>query len=128
SSPFVDAGPDATICANVPFPLNGIVGGGSVTGQWGGSGFGTFQNGLTSLVNTYIPNPLDTVISPIQIILTSTGPCPVRRDTLILTVEAAPIVNASADQTVCGNNAAVSLNGSVNGGASGGLWTSGGTG
>lgn len=128
SSPFVFAGADATICANVPFSLNGIVGGGSVTGQWGGSGFGTFQNGLNALVNTYIPSALDTVISPIQLILTSTGPCPVRRDTLILTVQAAPLVNASADQTVCGNNAAVNLNGSVGGGASTGIWSTSGSG
>ena len=128
SSPFVNAGLDDTICANVPFPLNGIVGGGSVTGTWGGSGFGTYQNGLTALNNTYIASPLDTVISPIQIILTSTGPCPVRRDTLMLTVEAAPIVNASANQSVCGNNAAVSLNGNVSGGATTGIWTSSGTG
>ncbi|MBX7094621.1 MAG: gliding motility-associated C-terminal domain-containing protein [Flavobacteriales bacterium] len=123
SYPFVDAGADASVCANVPFSLNGIVGGGSVTGTWSSTGFGSFQNGLTSLTNNYLPNGLDTVVSPIKLILSSTGPCPVQRDTLILTVEPAPIVNASADQTVCGNNAIVNLNGGVTGGATTGIWS-----
>ncbi|HRJ38315.1 MAG TPA: PKD domain-containing protein [Flavobacteriales bacterium] len=128
SYPFVEAGTSTTVCANVPLNLNGIVGGGSVTGTWSSTGFGSFQNGLTNLSNTYIPSPLDTVISPIRIILSSTGPCPVQRDTLTLIVEPAPIVSASADQTVCSNNAQVQLNGSVTGGATTGIWSTIGTG
>lgn len=128
SYPFVDAGIDDTICANVPFPINGVVGGGSVTGSWGGTGYGSFQSGTTALTNNYIPSPLDTLVSPIQLILTSTGPCPVKRDTLTLTVLPAPIVNASADQTVCANNANVSLEGTVSGGASTGIWSTLGSG
>lgn len=128
SYPFVSAGADDTVCANVPFVLNGIVGGGSVTGTWSGTGFGSFQNPLTDLSNIYNPSGLDTVVSPIKLILSSTGPCPVQRDTLTLHVEAAPIVNASADQTVCGNNSQVNLNGSVSGGASTGIWSTLGTG
>lgn len=128
SYPFVDAGIDDTICANTSLSLNGIVGGGSVTGSWGGTGYGTFASGSTGLVNTYIPSPLDSLVSPISLILTSTGPCPVKRDTLILYVNPAPIVNASADQTVCGNNATVDLNGSISGGASTGIWSTLGSG
>lgn len=128
SYPFVSAGNDATVCANVPHPISGIVGGGSVTGTWSGSGFGSFQNGNTALNNNYLPSPLDTLISPIQLILSSTGPCPVQRDTIYLTVTPSPLVNASADQTVCANNAEVELNGSVTGGATTGIWSSLGTG
>lgn len=128
SYPFVDAGADDTVCANAPFALNGIVGGGSVTGFWGGTGFGVFQNGSTALINNYLPNGLDTLVSPIKIILSSSGPCPVQRDTLILHVTPAPIVSASADQTVCGNNAAVMLNGNVSGGATTGIWSTLGSG
>ncbi|MBI3136859.1 MAG: gliding motility-associated C-terminal domain-containing protein [Bacteroidetes bacterium] len=129
SYPFVDAGlEEDTVCANVPYPLTGIVGGGSVTGSWGGSGYGTFSNGLTALTNTYIPSGLDTIISPVTIILSSTGPCPVMKDTLILHVDPAPIVNASADQTVCANNADVSLDGAVFGGSTTGIWSTLGTG
>lgn len=129
SYPFVDAGlEEDTVCANVSYPLTGVVGGGSVTGSWGGSGYGSFDNGLTALINTYIPSGLDTIISPLTIILSSTGPCPVMKDTLILHVEPAPIVNASADQTVCANNADVQLDGAVFGGSTTGFWTSLGSG
>ncbi|HYG49346.1 MAG TPA: PKD domain-containing protein, partial [Flavobacteriales bacterium] len=128
SYPFVDAGPDDTICANTSLALNGIVGGGSVTGSWGGTGYGSFSSGSTALINTYVPSPLDSLVSPIELILSSTGPCPVQRDTLVLWVEPAPIVSASADQTVCANNATVLLNGSVTGGASTGVWTTLGSG
>lgn len=128
SYPYVDAGADDTVCANVSFPVNGIVGGGSVTGYWSGTGFGSFQNTSTDLSNTYIPSGLDTIISPIELILTSSGPCPIQRDTLLLYVDPAPIVNASADQSVCANNSNVQLSGSISGGAHTGVWTSTGTG
>lgn len=128
SYPFVDAGANDTVCANISLPLNGVVGGGSVTGTWSGTGYGSFQSGSTALVNTYIPSPLDTLVSPIKLILSSTGPCPVQKDTLLLYVNPAPIVNASADQTVCANNANVNLNGSVSGGSSTGIWSTLGSG
>lgn len=129
SYPFVDAGVEEdTVCANVPYPLTGIVGGGSVTGTWGGSGYGTFSSGLTALDNIYVASNLDTIISPVTIILSSTGPCPVMKDTLILHVDPAPIVNASADQTVCANNADVVLDGAVFGGSTTGVWSTLGSG
>ena len=105
------------------FDVSGIIRGGSVTGFWGSTGFGDWDKGLDTLVNTYYPSDLDTIISPIYLILTTTGPCPVLKDTIVLTVTPAPIVSASADQTVCSNNANVNLNGTVEGGASTGVWT-----
>jgi gliding motility-associated-like protein len=128
SYPFVDAGLDATVCQNVPFSLNGIVGGGDVTGLWSGTGFGSFGSAFDQLTNTYNPSVIDTIISPINLILTSTGPCPEQKDTLVLTVTPSPIVNAGADQIVCGNNATVSLSGSVSGGTTTGEWSTLGSG
>ncbi len=128
SYPFVNAGSDGVVCANKTLSLTGLVGGGSITGSWSTTGFGTFQNGNTGLLNTYIPSDLDTAISPVQIILTSTGPCPVKRDTLILDVSPRPIVSASADQLVCANNGVVTLNGSVQGSSATGIWAANGTG
>lgn len=122
SYPTITAGTDATVCANGSINLNGFVSGGDVTATWGSNGYGSFENALTQLDNVYYPANLDTLISPIQLILTSTGSCPTVKDTLNLTVTAAPIVNASADQSVCANNAVVTLNGSVSGGSSTGLW------
>ena len=124
SYPTIDAGLDASVCANMQFPITGIIGGGDVTANWSGTGFGTFAQSTNTLVNTYIPSDLDSIISPIELILTSTGPCPQIKDTLVLTVTPAPIVNAGPNQTVCGNNANVTLNGTVSGGASTGTWSS----
>lgn len=128
SYPFVTVGNDTSICANRTLPLAGIVGGGDITGTWSTSGFGGFASASTLLTNEYLPSQLDTLISPIQLILTSSGSCPVRKDTIILTVTPAPIVSASADQTVCENNATVQLAGSVSGGATTGTWSTLGTG
>lgn len=132
SYPMVAAGPDATICSNTSLSLNGVVGGGNVTGVWStNNGFGTFSSPTTSLNNVYVPSLLDiaTVSKPyINLILTSTGPCTSRIDTLRLVVLQEPLVNASVDQIKCGNNATVSLNGSISGITSTGQWSTLGSG
>lgn len=123
SYPFIDAGLDASVCANIPFNINGLIGGGDVTANWSHTGFGSFSSPSSTLNNTYQASNLDTIISPIEIILTSTGPCPEIKDTLILTVTPAPIVNANVDQVVCANNANIQLAGTVSGGANTGVWS-----
>lgn len=128
SAPFVNAGLTDTVCANVDFPINGIVGGGSVTGTWSGTGYGSFASPTSQLSNVYIPSTLDVFISPVKLILSSNGGCPTKKDTLLLYVNPQPMVNASADQTVCANNANAVMNGTVSGGASSGIWSTSGTG
>lgn len=126
---FADAGANDTVCANVNYTLYSNVGGGAITGSWSSNGYGTFQNGLNSVPNTYIPSPLDTLVSPIRLILSTTGYCPVARDTMFLVVTAAPIVNANVNQSVCSNNTNIDLNGLISGGATSGVWsTTNGTG
>ncbi|MCJ8290688.1 MAG: gliding motility-associated C-terminal domain-containing protein [Crocinitomicaceae bacterium] len=128
SYPFTTVGNDTTICANRTLPLDGLIGGGDITGDWSTSGFGSYALPSSTLANEYLPSPLDTLISPIQLILTSTGACPVRKDTIILTVTPAPIVTASADQTLCENNSTLQLAGGVSGGATTGTWSTLGSG
>ena len=128
SDPFVEAGMTDTVCANVDFPVNGIVGGGSITGNWTGTGYGGFSGPSNQLTNVYVPSTLDVFVSPVKLILTSTGECPSNKDTLFLYVNPQPMVNASADQTVCANNAAAVMNGSISGGANSGVWSTSGTG
>lgn len=123
-----NAGLNDSVCANVDYTLYGSVGGGAITGSWSSNGFGTFQNGLNSVPNVYIPSPLDTLISPIRLILSTTGFCPTARDTMFLTVTPEPIVNANVDQTLCSNNATIDLNGLISGGATSGYWSTNGTG
>ena len=128
SYPFASVGNDTTICANRTLPVNGLVGGGDITGTWSTSGFGSYAFSANTLTNEYLPSPLDTLISPIRLILSSTGSCPNRKDTIELIVSPAPIVTASANQTVCENNSEVQLAGGVSGGASTGTWTTLGSG
>jgi len=125
TSAFVMANilPTATICSNTSFTLNGAVGGGPITGIWSYNGFGTLSGPTNQLLNNvYTPNPIDTNIKPVKIVLTSTGICPNKTDTLKLTVKQAPIVNAGIDQTICSNNATVQLNGLVLGPTLQGAW------
>ena len=128
SYPFVDAGNTDTVCANTVLNLSGIVGGGDVTGLWSSDGFGSFLFGNDTLSNQYIVNVLDTAISPVNIILSTTGKCTPLKDTLELYITHSPFVNANANQTVCANNAAVQLNGDIFGGATSGIWTTSGSG
>jgi gliding motility-associated-like protein len=126
SYPFAIAGPlSATTCANSTFTLNGVVGGGNITGAWTTTGFGSFAGGTVALTNTYVPSNLDTNI---VISLTSTGQCPSSVGSISLHVNPAPIVNASFDQVLCGNNATVSLNGNVVSATNTGSWSTTGTG
>jgi hypothetical protein len=128
SYPSINAGNDFTICANGNILLNAQIGGGNIAGVWSTNGFGTFNGGFSALSNTYTPSQLDTTVKPVRLFLTTNGPCPQLKDTLLLTVKPSPLVNASIDQIVCANNNSVILNGSVSGGASTGIWTSTGSG
>jgi gliding motility-associated-like protein len=112
--PTATAGPDLVACANNAVGLGGAISGGSGTGIWTTpNGAGTFAPSNTSLGAVYIPVNADTLASPIMIILTSTGNggCLASADTLLITVNPGPEVNAGPDQTVCANNATVGLSG-----------------
>ena len=128
STPHINAGNNATVCANNTVALTGDIGGGDNTGFWSTNGFGSFSQTNDNLINNYIVSPIDTAISPINIILTSTGKCATIKDTIQLTITPSPSVNASADQTVCGNNSAIQLNGLISGATTTGTWSSTGMG
>ncbi len=130
SQPTALAGPDDTVCANNLVQLNGIILQGSGTGIWTTNGTGTFVPNATTLITTYVFSAADTTLSSLMFILTSTnnGNCFADADTMIVTITPAPVVNAGPDQTVCANNAIVTLNGSVTGMTTSGQWSSSGTG
>ncbi len=54
--------------------------------------------------------------------------CNAVRDTFELVITDAPVVQAGGSEIVCANNADISLNGVIGGGASKGKWTTLGTG
>ena len=125
-----NAGSNQTVCANnAVVTLNGLVSGGSVTGNWTTSGTGTFSPSSTTLNATYTPSNADTTSGSVTLTLTSTnnGACVASVSTITITITDAPIANAGIDQAVCINNADVILNGTVSI-ASGGIWSTSGDG
>jgi gliding motility-associated-like protein len=126
--PTVNAGIDMTVCANNDsVALSGTSSTGN--GSWTSSGTGTFVPNANTINATYVPSNADTAAGSVTLTFTSTnnGGCIAVSDQLVITITDAPTANAGPDQTVCGNNSAVSLNGGV-GVASGGTWSSSGTG
>ncbi|MBI4929429.1 MAG: PKD domain-containing protein, partial [Bacteroidetes bacterium] len=126
-APVVNAGPDIILCfSNLVATLNGTSSTGS--GTWSTpNGSGTFGN-ASSLVTTYTATPADTTADSVIIVLTSAGNglCNPVTDTMIITFDNFPSVNAGSDVTVCANADTVFLNGSSTTGS--GVWTTSGTG
>jgi hypothetical protein len=124
-SPVVNAGVDQSVCAN----NSAVTLTGSVTiasgGTWTG-GLGTFVPNNNTLGAVYTPSASEVAAGSVTLTLTSTGngTCTAVTDLMTITIGPAPIVNAGANQSVCANNAQVSLAGSVIN-AGGGTWTGG---
>lgn len=132
-SPKVDAGNNIIICANNDTVfLSGSVFSGANTGIWTTNGNGTFIPNATTFNAKYKPSSSDLALGQLQFVLNSTGntagTCTIVRDTLLVTINPQPIINAGVNQTVCANNASVLLNGIITQGASTGIWSSTGTG
>lgn len=130
-APVVNAGNSQTICVtNLSVSLSGSVSGPTNTGIWSTSGSGTFSPANTNLSATYLCSAADSAAGSVILTLTSTGngACNPVTDTMMINILPAGTSAAGSDVTVCGNNAAVSLNGIVSGGATTGTWGSTGTG
>jgi gliding motility-associated-like protein len=122
------AGNDTTICASNTLQLNGIVTGGSGTGQWSTTGSGAFVPNATTLNAVYIPSNADTAAKSVKLILTTTLSCAPMSDTMVVTFTPAPAVNAGAPIFICTGTTTANLNGSVTGGTSTGQWSTLGSG
>lgn len=122
--PTVSAGPARSACSNNPTAtFNGSFTG--ATGvQWTTAGDGTFGSS-TSATSTYTAGPNDVAAGTVTLTLTTTGngKCNPVKSTTTMTFTPTPVVTAGT-YSVCSNNAAVSLNGSVTI-ATGGKWVGG---
>ncbi|MDQ3110906.1 MAG: gliding motility-associated C-terminal domain-containing protein [Bacteroidota bacterium] len=131
TAPVVNAGADETTCVNnLNIALSGSVSGPTNTGAWTTSGTGTFVPNNTNLNATYQASSADSAAGGVTITLTSTGngACTAATDQLSIFILPAGTSNAGNNVTVCGNNASVTLNGIVGGGATGGTWGTTGSG
>ena len=115
----VDAGPDITFCSGD----TSIIGPAPITGtaySW------TPAMGLSSATNSNTTITLtDTGTTSIvtnYVLTATTNGCPVS-DTVVVTVNPIPVVDAGPDQTICGGS--VLLAGSISGGASVATWSGG---
>lgn len=133
---FANSAPTATICSNTSYTLNGLIGGGPNTGVWSSNGFGILSGGPNAIFNNvYTPNLIDTSLAIVptptppvsgglvKFVLTSTGICPNKSDTLKLYVKQQPIVTAGSSSIICSNNPTVNLSGNVFGASTTGIWS-----
>lgn len=130
-APLVNAGASQTVCVtNLNVPLSGSVAGPTNSGVWTTSGTGTFTPNNTTLNATYHCSSADSTAGSVILMLTSTGngACSAVNDTMMVYILPAGTAAAGNDVTVCGNNAAITLNGVVAGGATSGTWGTTGTG
>ena len=131
AAPIVDAGQNQTICVdNLTVSLYGYISGPTNTGVWSSSGTGYFTPSANSLTATYHASSQDSLNGQITLYLTSTnnGLCNAEKDSMQINILPAGIANAGSDITICSNNALISLNGQVSGGATSGQWNTTGSG
>lgn len=130
-APVVDAGNNLTVCVNqLTVQLNGTIFGGTTTGVWSTSGTGTFTPNNSTLNAKYIASPQDSITQGCNLILSATnyGNCSVVKDTIKLNIFPGGWAEAGTDIAVCANVANISLNGQIQGQATGGVWFTSGTG
>ncbi|MGB3947779.1 MAG: hypothetical protein WBM13_07330, partial [Bacteroidia bacterium] len=125
----VNAGADTTICAGSSYTLAATRGGGATASTWTTTGDGTFND--SSLVNAiYTPGVADTANGTVTLIITTDDPagaCSFALDSMTITIEPQPLVNAGADDSICAGDT-YTLIGSYGGSTSSITWTTSGDG
>ena len=125
-APIANAGLDTAVCVSNPgFQLNGSVSG-ATGGFWTPNG-GAFVPNATTLNATYFPSLAEMNNGFTTLILTTTGPCPADKDTMVIQYLNNPDINTGGDIDVCDDSLYVGLNASVQFAANI-LWTTNGAG
>ncbi len=127
----VDAGPDQTICEGDDVSINGSVAGAASNPTWITLGGGSFDD-PAALSTTYIPDATDIAAGTVQLILSTDDPdgpggCPAVTDTIEVTINQLPVVDAGADQAIQAGSV-VNLNGIIGASATSSIWSSNGSG
>ncbi len=123
--PIANAGMDQTICAGETVNLSGAYGGSANSISWTAPS-GTFSN-TTSTTSTYLPTLTSGTVT---LTLTTNDPggpligCSAVSDSITITINPLPTVNAGIDQTIC-SNGAITLAGVRGGGSSSASWSGG---
>lgn len=127
--PTISAGTDISICSNT----NSVGLSATFTNTtgviWGRTGTGSFSPSATSTSPNYIPSAMDKTLDSLLLIVstTGTGTCASISDTLILNIDAQPIISAGPDQVLCSDFDGAQLDGTIQN-ADGVVWTTSGSG
>jgi len=121
--PTANAGPDQTVCADVPTVtmLGYSVGGGATAGAWSG-GAGTWVG------DVYTPTAGEIATGSVELAYCTTdaAPCADVCDYMTVTFKVLPTAYAGLDQLVCADVTTVTMAGyNVGGGATAGAWSGG---
>lgn len=125
--PDVDAGPDLNLCANAG-SVNISANLTNATGLIWSGGSGSFNPSNTSTNPSYTPSAAELNAGLVSLLVSTTGngTCSAASDTLVITIDSLPVVDAGVDETICETDNGINLGASFSG-SSGVTW-SGGTG
>ncbi|NRA12163.1 MAG: PKD domain-containing protein [Crocinitomicaceae bacterium] len=115
-APVVIPGPSLVLCSSETIiNLNGSVSGATTDGVWSSSGFGGFSPSAANPVTDYNISANDILAGTIYLTLLSTGngSCLPEEDSIQVTFLNEPIVNITANDSVCSNLSLLDLNGTV---------------
>jgi len=126
TSPFADAGVNATICAPDVIQLSGSAGGSNVQFTWTENGTGSLTN-ANSLTPSYTPTHADITAGTVRFTLTATdqtGFCPPATETITVTIDGSAYFELNpAPITYCDTlDTDVDLDALVTFGTTGGHW------
>lgn len=127
AAPIINAGVDATICATGTHTTSAL-GSGYSSIIWSTSGTGTFAGG-TTLTATYTPSAADVTAGSVYLKISAlSAGCGAISDSLLLTIQAMPVVSFSGlAATYCASASPVTLTGVPAGGVFSGPGISGNT-
>ena len=127
--PLVEAGSDQVICEGDNALLSTATIGGSTTGvAWtDATGLGSFSPNATTLNAIFIPDPSQ-VGSTVKLYITTNdpaGPCDAVIDSLLVTINQAPLADAGVNKVICEGESAHLADASFGGSATGVIWSGG---
>ncbi len=129
--PTVNAGIDQVLCDGIKkVNLKGAISKGTTSGQWFTLGTGGFDPSPVLLETSYLLSATDSANRGVTLILQSTnnGLCNAVTDTLMVSITDVGTADAGTNVTVCANDKDIDLNGTIQGGATSGTWTTSGSG
>ncbi|WP_225035757.1 BspA family leucine-rich repeat surface protein [Winogradskyella sp. SM1960] len=120
ATPTVTAPSDITICEGDTVNLaSASIGGTNAIGTWSTTGNGSFSGSI------YTPGALDILNGTVTLTYTNTpsdGICDAVSDSMVVTINELPTVNAGVNQTICADGS-VTLSGVIGGSASSATWS-----